>query len=116
MPLKTAPGLLRLALTLTACMFSLAAIAAEVAPEPDATRQQELRAMLAKDCATCHGKSLQGDLGPALTPQSLAGKSEDSLSLTILEGHEETAMPPWWWALEENEARWLVRFIRGAAD
>lgn len=96
---------------LAASAFGLSTIAAKAA-EPGAERQEELRDMLAKDCATCHGESLRGDLGPGLSDKTLSGRSEDSLVLTILEGHEETAMPPWWWTLNEDEARWLVRFIR----
>lgn len=105
---KTSSGFLSAALA----VLSLAAVAAGAVPEPGAERQEELRGMLAKDCATCHGESLRGDLGPELSGKTLSGKSEDVLVLTILEGHEETAMPPWWWTLNENEARWLVRYIR----
>jgi cytochrome c55X len=96
-----------------ACMLGLPATAAEIqAATPSATRQQELRQMLARDCAICHADSLQGDLGPALTLATLAGRNEQALIDGILEGHEETAMPPWWWTLQEQEARWLVRFLR----
>lgn len=101
-------------LALIACLYCTPAIAAETYSEPSAEKQQELRRIIAQDCAVCHGESLQGDLGPELSNKTLSGRSEDSLVLTILEGHEETAMPPWWWTLNENEARWLVRFIRGS--
>jgi mono/diheme cytochrome c family protein len=103
--------LLRLAAAVP--VFGLAAAAAEPA-QPDAARQQELRRILARECAVCHGASLQGDLGPALTAKTLAGRSEDALVLTILEGHDETAMPPWWWTLNESDTRWLLRFIRNS--
>ncbi|HEY3487714.1 MAG TPA: cytochrome c [Gammaproteobacteria bacterium] len=84
------------------------------APEqqPESERQTQLRQLLAQDCSVCHGLLLKGDLGPPLTAKSLAGKSEHALVQIIIEGHEETAMPPWWWMLEEYEARWLVKFIR----
>jgi cytochrome c55X len=80
--------------------------------EPDSERKTQLHRLLAQDCSVCHGMLLKGDLGPPLTGKSLAGKSEEELKQTIMEGHEETAMPPWWWMLEEYEARWLIRFIR----
>jgi cytochrome c55X len=80
--------------------------------QPESERQTQLRRLLAQDCSVCHGMLLKGDLGPPLTNKSLAGKSEEELMQSIMEGHEETAMPPWWWMLEEYEARWLIRFIR----
>jgi cytochrome c55X len=88
-------------------------VAAVIEQQPGDKRQQQLRQVLAQNCSVCHGKSLQGDIGPALTPKSLASKNEDMLVTTILEGREGTVMPSWEWMLQENDARWLVRFIRG---
>ena len=100
-------------LTIFATIGFAAEDASPPAQQPGSERQRQLRQLLAQDCAVCHGKSLEGDLGPALTARSLAGKSEEYLVQTITEGHEETAMPPWWWTLDENDARWLARYIRG---
>jgi cytochrome c55X len=75
-------------------------------------RQQELRNMLEHDCGACHGLSLKGGLGSALTPEALAGKPDDFLVTTILEGRKGTAMPPWKTFLKESEARWLVQQLR----
>jgi mono/diheme cytochrome c family protein len=86
----------------------------EFQEEPTLKRQQELRQMLLQDCGVCHGKLLQGDIGPPLTAESLAGKTEEELLQTIMEGHDKTAMPSWWWMMKEHEARWLIRFIRRA--
>jgi cytochrome c55X len=97
-------------------LVSLSATAQDPVPreEPSSKRQQELRQILIQECGVCHGKMLQGDLGPPLTAESLAGKSEEELVRTIMEGHDETAMPPWIWMMKEHEALWLVRFIRTA--
>src|SRR5688572_20200966 len=65
--------------------------------EPPVKRQQQLHQLLLQDCSVCHGKLLQGDLGPALTPHALTGKSEWALVRTIIRGHDETAMPAWAW-------------------
>jgi cytochrome c55X len=96
--------------------LSLASMAESLPPpveEPTYKRQQQLRQLLLQDCSVCHGKLLQGDdIGPALTPQALAEKSEWALARSILRGHEKTKMPAWAWELEENEAHWLARFIR----
>jgi mono/diheme cytochrome c family protein len=96
-------------------MISLPLTAEDLVPReaPSGKRQQELRRLLAEDCGVCHGKLLQGDLAPPLTAESLAGKSDQELVRGIMEGHDETAMPPWWWMVDEDEALWLVRFIRG---
>lgn len=88
------------------------ALAAAPEQQLESERQTQLRRLLAQDCSVCHGMLLKGDLGPPLTGKTLAGKSEEELMQTIMEGREETAMPPWWWMLEEYEARWLIRFIR----
>jgi cytochrome c55X len=100
--------------TLLVILLAQPGFAVAGAPEqqPESERQTQLRRLLAQDCSVCHGMLLKGDLGPPLTDKSLSGKSEEELMQTIMEGHEETAMPPWWWMLEEYEARWLIRFIR----
>jgi mono/diheme cytochrome c family protein len=80
--------------------------------EPTVKRQQQLHQLLLQDCSVCHGKLLQGDPGPPLTPEALANKGEWPLVRTIIRGHDKTEMPAWAWEMEEYEARWLVRFIR----
>ncbi len=83
-----------------------------LAEPPDFARQQALRNLLAHDCGACHGLSLQGGLGSALTPQALADKSDAFLVTTILEGRSGTAMPPWKRFLSNSEAQWLVMQLR----
>lgn len=96
---------------------SLASIAESLPPpieEPVFKRQQQLQQLLLQDCSVCHGKLLRGGSGPgpALTPESLAGKNEHMLARTIVEGHKETEMPAWAWKLEDHEARWVARLLR----
>jgi cytochrome c55X len=79
---------------------------------PDAPRQQELRYLLKHDCGSCHGMTLQGGLGPALTPQAIQNKTNDLLLSAILDGRSGTPMPPWRGLLTEDEARWLVLLLR----
>jgi cytochrome c55X len=79
-------------------------------------RQQELRNMLEHDCGACHGLSLKGGLGSPLTPEALAGKPNDFLVTTILEGRKGTAMPPWKKFLKQTEARWIVQQLRTSQD
>jgi len=79
--------------------------------DPSPTRQTELRNLLKNDCGACHGLSLQGGMGPALLPEKLAGKSDELLVTTILEGRKGTAMPPWKPFMNRDEAAWLVQVL-----
>jgi cytochrome c55X len=79
---------------------------------PGAARQQELLHLLHQDCGSCHGMSLQGGLGPALTATALEHKSADYLATTILQGRADQAMPPWRDILSEAEVDWLVHYLK----
>jgi len=71
-------------------------------------RQHELMNLLKQDCGSCHGLTMQGGLGPALTPQALTDKPRDAMVATIMNGRPGTPMPPWGNQLTEAETRWLV--------
>ncbi len=87
------------------------------ATDISATRQQELRDLLLQDCGSCHGMTLKGGLGPALTPQALAGKPREMLVSTILQGRAGTPMPPWSGILSREEVDWLVdKLFQGVAQ
>jgi cytochrome c55X len=83
-----------------------------LASEPSPERQTALRNLLKNDCGACHGLTLQGGMGPALLPESLAGKSDEFLVSTILNGRKGTAMPPWQTFMNKDEALWLVGVLR----
>jgi len=74
----------------------------------EASRRHELMYLLKQDCGSCHGMTLKGGLGPPLLPEALDGKPTDLLISTILEGRENTAMPPWKAMLTYEETRWMV--------
>ncbi|HJX18425.1 MAG TPA: cytochrome c [Acidiferrobacterales bacterium] len=88
-----------------AAFLAAQAAAAEISP----VRQQALRHLLAQDCGSCHGLTLQGGLGPALTREALAGKSPEMLRTVILHGRPGTPMAPWQPFMSEAEAAWLVQ-------
>ena len=52
-----------------------------MAEAPSLERQQTLKDMLKNDCGSCHGLTLKGGLGSALTPEALADKNTDFLSI-----------------------------------
>jgi cytochrome c55X len=88
------------------------AAAALVAAEPAGTRRAELTHLVRQDCGSCHGMTLKGGLGPALTRDALQGKPAESLVVTVLYGRPGTAMPPWRTFVSESEAAWIVRKLQ----
>ncbi|MGZ5031250.1 MAG: c-type cytochrome [Methylobacter sp.] len=85
---------------------------ASLAGEPSPARQNAIRNMLNHDCGACHGLTLKGGLGPSLLPEALAGKPDEFLISTILNGRPGTAMPPWQPFMNRDEAAWLVGILR----
>lgn len=87
-------------------------VAAAAAAEPAPARQSELVRLVRQDCGSCHGLYLSGGLGPALLPETLAGKAAESMVATILGGRPGTPMPPWQAMLSEQEAIWIVERLQ----
>jgi len=103
----------RLAAGVAACLLT----AAGAAQPPEAGRRAELANMVRQDCGSCHGMTLKGGLGPALTPEALRGKPADGLAVTILAGRPGSAMPPWRDFVSQSEAHWIVEQLqKGTVD
>lgn len=80
-------------------------------------RQAELLNMVRQDCGSCHGLTLKGGLGPALTPSALSGKPAEYLKAMILDGRHGSAMPGWRPLLSEPEVAWIVeQLLKGLPD
>jgi len=88
--------------------MGLLGLALPAAAEPSPARQKELIHLVRQDCGSCHGMTLQGGLGPALLPATLADKPVEGLVATIIGGRPGTPMPPWHRFLAEDEAQWIV--------
>jgi len=86
------------------------------AEEPSLDRQSELKHLLLHDCGSCHGMTLKGGLGPALTPDVLSNKSEELLFQAINNGRPGTPMPPWKDILSETDMQWLVATLKKGLD
>jgi cytochrome c55X len=95
--------------------WALACAAGGAAAQPLAPgREAELVRLVRQDCGSCHGLTLRGGLGPALSAAALAGRSPESLKLVILYGRPGTPMPPWSAFLTEQEAQWIAaRLLAG---
>lgn len=94
------------------CAALQAAFSGAWAEQPDAARQQELLQLLLQDCGSCHGMTLKGGLGPALTVDAIRHKTDQYLTATILDGRPQQAMPPWRAILSEHEVDWLVTQLK----
>jgi len=99
-PLAAAPlAVLLLALALPAM--------AEVAPP----RAIALEHIVLQDCGSCHGMTLKGGLGSALTVEALKDIAPEQLAEVILDGRPGTAMPGWSPVLTEQEAMWIAHYL-----
>ena len=94
-------------------IFVISFLAVQTAfAEVSSERQNELLYLLKQDCGSCHGLTLKGGLGPSLLPQALKDKPEAYLVTTILEGRDNTAMPPWKPMLSFDDAKWLAEQLK----
>jgi len=82
------------------------------ADTPTPQRQNELRNLLEQDCGSCHGMTLRGGLGPALTAEAMQKKSIELLTTTIREGRPGTPMPAWKHLLSEADIHWLAQTLK----
>jgi len=89
---------------------------ASLAEDISNNRQHELVNLIKHDCGSCHGLTLQGGLGPALTPQALQDRVPGHLARVIREGRDGTAMPPWQELLTDAEVEWIVRRLLAGVD
>lgn len=71
-------------------------------------RKAELKNILLQDCGSCHGMTMKGGLGPALTPEVLKNKPREMIEVTISYGRSGTPMPPWNTLLNKQEIKWIV--------
>ncbi len=90
-------------------LLSLAATVLPVTAAPTPDRQSELRELVRQDCGACHGLTLKGGLGPALTAEALRERDPRALFLTIRDGRPDTPMPPWGRYLKDEEIDWIVQ-------
>ncbi len=80
------------------------AAAAALAPE----RRAELTHLVLHDCGSCHGMTLGGGLGPAITPGAVEIQSSEALAARIRIGSPFRGMPPWEPLLSTPEIRWIA--------
>ena len=113
--MKVPPLLAHVAVFVGAALIAAFASAAEGKPvAPEAERARELIHIVRQDCGSCHGLTLAGGLGPALTPAVLADRPFEGLVATVVSGRPGTPMPPFLGIVSEPEAEWIVdQLMRG---
>lgn len=97
---------------LAAAMALVAALGPAAATEGPAPQAERLAEFVRQDCGSCHGLTLKGGLGSALTADRLAGYDAATLKDIILFGIEGTAMPAWQGMLSEAEAAWIAEALK----
>ena len=75
---------------------------------PPVERQAQLLHLLRHDCGSCHGLDHAGWLGPALSPQALAGKDDQVLTEIVLDGVPGHAYAAMAFELSRDEAAWMI--------
>jgi len=103
--------LVKLLLITVMSMCYLTGYAADSKQNISEQRRTELHDLLLQDCGSCHGMTMKGGIGPALTPDVLQNKSRQLMESTILLGRPGTPMPPWQSFLSKEEVRWLVDIL-----
>ena len=92
----------------------VAGLAAIAAAQADVSKQRAsvLDNLLLHDCGSCHGLTLRGGLGPALTADMMQARPAQALVAAIRDGIPGSAMPPWGELLAEEDIDYLVRRLR----
>jgi len=100
----------------TVVLFAMCVVPLASGAAPPVQRQAELVNLIKHDWGSCHGLTLQGGLGPALTPKALQERVPNYLVRVILDGRPGTAMPPWRDLLSSDDVAWIVHALQTGVD
>ena len=97
--------------------FLLAAVAIpSLAAADSADAPRDLPKLVAEVCASCHGPTLEGAVGPSLLDDIWKYGGDDArIAASIRLGHPQGGMPPFGGALAEKDIRGLVVYLRELA-
>nr|WP_211295339.1 cytochrome c [Meinhardsimonia xiamenensis] len=77
-----------------------------------AEEARDVERLVRQDCGSCHGLTLKGGLGPAITPEAVAKYDDETLAEIILDGVPDTPMPPWRALLGPGELEAIIAYLR----
>ena len=92
-------------------LLSSPAISTELTELTD-LEKDSLKEFVHQDCGSCHGMTLQGGLGPALTTASLSNLNTATIATIISTGRPGTPMPPWAPILSKPEILWIAQYLK----
>ena len=67
-------------------------------------------------CASCHGETRLGGIGPALLPQNMGRLKGEAITKVIAEGREATQMPAFGQVLSPDDMKALTAFVSRPLD
>ena len=105
----------RPAITIVALASMALSALAGIAGAAEMRSPDTLERLVRQDCGACHGITLKGGLGPAITPDQVREIDDASLSEIIRDGIPGTPMPPWGPLLGPGELDWIVDYLKGRA-
>lgn len=114
-PHAVASALLRLGALATfvvACLALHSMTHPVFAAGPSVERQQTLVRFVRQECGFCHGLTLGGGLGSALTAGPMHERPAEVLAAVIQHGIPGTAMPPWAPYLSAADTDWIVEQLQ----
>ncbi|MGD9585962.1 MAG: cytochrome D1 domain-containing protein [Brachymonas sp.] len=84
--------------------------------EPPGVPAREAAALYAQHCASCHGATRMGAMGPALLPESLERLRHGTIVQTIRDGRPATQMQAYGRTLTEAQIRGIARWLQQAPE
>ncbi len=96
----------------TALLLLMLAHNASLAEELNLEQQKALQEFVHQDCGSCHGMSLKGGLGPAITKEALVYQSIATIGAVIRVGRPGTPMPPWGPVLDDRQIDWIANYLK----
>lgn len=96
---------------LLASLLAPVGVVAESAPPPAAADAGPAPALYAQHCASCHGETRLGGMGPALLPENLGRLKPAEALATIRDGRTATQMPAFAATLDAAQLQALADFV-----
>lgn len=98
-----------------AFFVALGSLSNQAAADSANDRRSALTQLVRNDCGSCHGITLKGGLGPALTPDRLSQMPSDLIAFWIKNGRPERGMPAWEPLLSDSDIAYIANGLKNGA-